>query len=260
MFCTKCGANLPPGTTICPRCGAARSGGESSRPRRLILLGAALFGLVALGAIIATQLLQPRRPAMVATAAEANLLEGTHSVRPHLSNAAAGPAMPNLFLLPKADQGFAGSWGGHVQIQAASSQMGYAQTSEVAMSYYFGERNGVVFLKTNVYGDPQWPVVKSAVKVIDPHTIEFRLDSLCRSCTPQVRQQEVTRLTLLDHQHMRAHCYTYAYSVGDGHVALNYEGTLHLLTPAELAAIDREVQRNNSLLTTINSKMALPNS
>ncbi|HLH75400.1 MAG TPA: hypothetical protein VKV28_01215 [Candidatus Binataceae bacterium] len=225
-----------------------------------MLLGVALFGLLALGAIIASQLLQPRRTAAVAAARDANILEGAHSVRPHLSNAAAGPAMSDLFLLPKVDQGFAGSWGGHVQIQAATSQMSYAQSSDVAMSYYFGERNGVVFLKTNVYGDPQWPVVKTAVKVIDPKTIEFRLDSLCRSCTPEVRQQEVTRLTLIDHQHMRAHCYTYAYSVGDGHAQLNYEGILHLLTPAELAAIDREVQRGNSLLSTINSKTALPNS
>jgi hypothetical protein len=257
MFCTKCGANLPSDATICPACGAARGSRGGSHLRRWMLLGVALFGLLALGAIIATQLFHSGR---TVAAAGANLLEGTHSVRPHLSNAAAGPAMPNLFLLPKADRGFAGSWGGHVQIQAATSQLGYAQSSEVAMSYYFGERNGVVFLKTNVYGDPKWPVVKTAVKVIDPKTIELRLDSLCRSCAPQVRQQEVTRLTLIDRQHMRAHCYTYAYSVGDGHVQLNYDGTLHLLTAAELAAIDREVQRGNSLLSTINSRTALPSS
>lgn len=124
---------------------------------------------------------------------------------------------------------------------------------DVPMSYYFGERNGVVFLKTDVYGDPQWPVIKTGVKVLGPDSIEFRIDSMCKNCVPGQRQQEVTRLTLKGKNELAAEVYTYSYTSGDGHIELVYTGTLHLLDPQQLAALDREVEHNGKLLTKINS-------
>jgi hypothetical protein len=257
MYCTKCAAKLPANTAACPSCGApvlSARGSRTTSRKRLVLL-VALVALLLIVAIVAG--LERGGLWYGRSAQRANLLEAAHSVRPHTWNAAA-PEIPmaNLLLLPKADNGFAGSWGGHLRVQADPQDMRYVSTPEVPMSYYFGEQNGVVFLKTNVYGNPQWPVVKTGVKVLTPKSIEFRLDSLCNSCAPPVRQQEVTRLTLINPRQLQAQCYSYAYSIGDGHVELTYNGVLHLLTPDELAAIDREVQRNGKLLTTIDSKVA----
>ena len=108
-----------------------------------------------------------------------------------------------MFLLPSADTGFVGSWGGYVHLQPGP-QNASATMQDIPMSYYLGEQNGVVFLKTSVYGDPKWPVVKSAVKVLTPTSIEFKLDSVCASCTPPVKQQEVTRLTLIGNKQLEA--------------------------------------------------------
>jgi hypothetical protein len=167
--------------------------------------------------------------------------------------------MTDLMYLPKADVGFVGNWGGHVRVQATPENQGNVVMPVVPMSYYFGDQNGTVFLKTSVYGNPKWPVVKTGVKVLNPSSVEFKVDSICSSCTPSVRQQEITRLTLVDKQHLNAHCYIYAAFSDGSHTELTYEGTLHLLTPDELAAIDREVTQNGKLLTQINSKIPVNN-
>ena len=187
----------------------------------------------------------------------ANLLETIHSVEPHTWHAAAAIPAAGLMLLPKANSAFVGSWGGYVQVQSKPNSRRFVALSKMPMSYYFGEQNGVVFLKTNVYGNPQWPVVKTAVKVLTPTSVEFKLDSICKSCPSPVRQQEITRLTLTDNHELRAHCYTYAYASGDGQVQLEYKGVLRLLTADELAAIDKAVENKGKLLTTINSKVAV---
>jgi hypothetical protein len=184
---------------------------------------------------------------------DANLLETAHSVRPHTWQATSSDLpTANLTYLPKADTGFVGSWGGHLRVQATPGEMNDVAMTVVPDSYYFGERNGVVFIKTNVYGNPQWPVLSS-------RSIEFRIDSVCRICAPPERQQEVTRLALISPKQLAARVYVYSYRSGGGHVELTYQGTLHLLTPDELAAIDREVERDGKLVTRINSTIPINN-
>lgn len=259
MYCTKCGVKIPSDTGVCPGCGARVPGPRTSRPafRKRFVFWAALVALLCIG-LAAAVFEHGGRWNTTHPANDANLLEAVHSVRPHTWNAATAEIpMANMLLLPQADSGFVGSWGGHVRVQATPRDMRYVSMRKVPMSYYFGERNGVVFLKTSVYGDPQWPVVKTGVKVLTPRSIEFRLDSICKSCTPQVRQQEITRLTLMNKRQLKAQCYTYAYSRGDGHVELTYKGTLSLLNSSALAAIDREVRRNGKFLKAIDSKIAV---
>ena len=257
MYCAKCGTKLPSDTDICPKCGArGRGAAKTGRVShsRLVLFVALAICTVAVVAVLERGALW--KSSHMSSTNGASLVENVHSVQPHIWHAAAAEVpIANMLLLPKADAGFVGRWGGHVHLQPAQQDMRYASMPRVPMSYYFGQQNGVVFLKTNVYGDPQWPVVKTGVKVITPKSIEFRLDSVCKSCTPPVRQQEVTRLTLMSTRQLQAECYTYAYSSGDGHAELIYKGVLHLLTPDELAAIDREVENKGKLLTTINSRL-----
>lgn len=218
---------------------------------------AVLVVVVGVGGLLERKVLLAPRTA--ARPNDANVLESSASVLPHTWHAqAAGAAMTDMLYLPEANPGFVGNWGGHVRVEPSQNQQNVAMPV-VPMSYYFGEQNGTVFLRTNVYGDPKWPIVKTAVKVLNPKSVEFKIDSVCDSCTPPVRQQEVTRLTLVDQQHLDAHCYTYADFQGDGHTELTYKGTLHLLTPEELAAIDREVARKGKLLTKINSKIPVNN-
>lgn len=196
-----------------------------------------------------------KRGANQSSADNANLLAAAHTVQPHGQTAAGAPA--GLFLLPSANTGFVGSWGGYVHLQPGP-QNASATMQDVPMSYYLGEQNGVVFLKTSVYGDPKWPVVKSAVKVLTPTSIEFKLDSECASCTPPVKQQEVTRLTLIGNKQLEATSDSYADFAGAGHTQLSYKGTLRPMTPDELSSIDHAVEHGGKLLTTINSKQPVP--
>ncbi len=198
-----------------------------------------------------------KRGANHSSADNANLLEAAHSVQPHTWHQAAAGAPAGLFLLPSADTGFVGSWGGYVHLQPGPENAG-ATMQDIPMSYYLGEQNGVVFLKTSVYGNPKWPVVKSAVKVLSPKSIEFKLDSECASCTPPVKQQEVTRLTLVHKNQLEAESDSYADFTGAGHTQLSYKGTLRLMTPDELSSIDHAVEHDGKLLTTINSKQPVP--
>jgi predicted nucleic acid-binding Zn ribbon protein len=262
MYCTKCGASIPANAGTCPSCGARIQGKSaskrSSRTKLVVVSLAALVCVAGVAALLERDVL--RTPSSRPRASDANLLESTSSMRPHTWKAqTAGAPMTDMLYLPKADTGFVGNWGGHVRVQPAAGSRQNVVMPVVPMSYYFGEQNGTVFLRTNVYGDPKWPVVKTGVKVLSPRSIEFTIDSVCDSCAPPVRQQEVTRLTLVDQQHLDAHCYTYADFHGDGHAELTYKGTLHLLTPEELAAIDREVASKGALLTKINSKIPVNN-
>jgi hypothetical protein len=212
--------------------------------------------LLGLGAIIARDLFTTE----ATTASGVGMLEAAHPVRPHmLHNDDAVVPVADLMLLPKAATGFVGTWGGTLKVQAAPDQMQYVVMKKAPASYYFGERDGVVFIKTDVYGDPQWPVVKTGVKVLNPRSVQFRIDSECKSCQPSERQQEVTTLTLVSPKEVDAQVSTYCYRSGDGYVQLNYSGKMHLLTPEELAAINREVERDGKLLTRINSKVSVNN-
>jgi ribosomal protein L40E len=253
MYCTKCGARLPTNTDTCLRCGAHF---HASRPARQAARGKlALFSSLVAIFVIAAIVVFERGPRQ-SSAAGANLLEAVQSVRPHAwHQAATGPA--GLFLLPNVDTGFVGSWGGYAKLQPGQNAAS-ATVQQIPMSYYLGEQNGVVFLKTSVYGDPKWPVVKSAVRVLSPKSVEIKLDSECESCTPPVKQQEITRLALINKEKLEAECDSYAYFKGDGHVDLSYKGTLSLLTPDQLAAIDHAVEHDGKLLTTINSKQPVP--
>ncbi len=259
MFCTKCGVKLLPGAAICSRCGARLrptldAPSKSSLPKKL--------GLTALGCLIVffVGMSVIRNSFFTGRSSGADLLEAAHSVRPHSWRAASAdlPAT-SLMYLPKADAGFVGSWGGDLRVQPAAGEMKYVAAKVAPASYYFGERNGVVFISTNVYGDPQWPVVKTGVKVLNSRSIEFRIDSICKNCSLPERQQEVTRLTLVNPKEVDAEVYTYGYRSSDGHVELTYKGRLHLLTPSELAAINREVEQSGKLLTRIDSKVSVDN-
>lgn len=210
--------------------------------------------LVVIGAITVRELFT----AEATTNSGVGMLEAARSVRPHmLHNDDTLVPAADLMLLPKADTGFVGTWGGTLKVQATPDQLQYVVMKEAPASYYFGERDGVVFIKTDVYGDPQWPVVKTGVKVLNPRSVQFRVDSECKPCQPSERQQEVTTLTLVNPNEVDAQVSTYCYKSGDSYVQLSYSGEMHLLTPAELAAINREVESDGKLLTRINSKASV---
>lgn len=258
MYCTKCGATVPQNATSCPNCGAPRrvtpqSARSASRLEYALAVAACAIVLLAIGAMV----FHNSSTNEAATNSGAGLFEAARSVRPHmLHNDATLVSAANLMLLPKADTGFVGTWGGTLKVQATPDQMQYVTMKQAPASYYFGERDGVVFIKTDVYGDPRWPVVKTGVKVLNPRSVEFRIDSECKSCQPAERQQEVTTLTLVNPNEVDAQVATYCYESGDNYVQLNYSGKMHLLTPAQLSAINREVEHDGKLLTQINSKAA----
>ena len=259
MYCTKCGRKLAQDTDFCPGCGAQLRRMPKPRPSlpaKRVVLGS-LVGLFCIAAIfIVTEragLWSGAHPSLVNSA---NLAESAGSERPHMLNADASklPAS-SMLMLPQAATGFVGSWGGYIYAQTTPHQILQPVMTKVPMSYYFGERNGEVFLKTQVYGDPKWPVVKSGVKVLNPKSIEFTLDSFCKSCTPPVHQQEITMLTLINGQELEAESSTKAYTSGGGHVEFDYKGTLYPLNQQQLAEIDREVEHAGSFLKSINSKI-----
>jgi hypothetical protein len=228
-----------------------------SLTRRLIIASA--IGLLSMAAIfIVTERAGLWSGLHLRSVASENIAESAGSAEPHMWNAtASNPPVSNMLLLPQADTGFVGSWGGYVYAQTAPQQAAQPALAKVPMSYYFGQRDGIVFLKTQVYGDPKWPVVKDWVKVVNSKSIEFGLDSMCSLCTPPVRQQEVTRLTL-NNGSLEADSNTYAYASGDGHVQFDYKGTLHPLNPQELDALNHEVEKEGTFLKSINSNVPPP--
>ncbi len=257
MYCRKCGSRIADNARACPSCGAAAGGSQTAGGRRRAAwtaIGGAVV-LVAIAALVAERggLFGGR----VEPTGNANLIAAVHQVRSHSWDAATEIPVANLLYLPHADSGFIGSWGGSVHVASVSGDARSAAANDVPMSYYFGERGGEVYLQTHVYGDPKWPVVKSSVKVLNPRSVEFTLNSVCASCMPPVSQTEATRLTLINSRELAAECDTYAYASGDGHVEIKYAGTLHLLTPQELAQIDAAVKSEGKLLTTIDSKVPL---
>jgi hypothetical protein len=193
------------------------------------------------------------------SASSPQLIESVHS--PALSApgaASAGLSGANLMFLPKANLSFVGNWGGHLKVQGGAASAS-ATLKVVPASFYFGEQNGEVYLRTNLYGNPQWSVVKTAVKVINPQSVEFRVDSICKTCTPPQREQQVTSLSLINSSQLDAKVYTYSDAGGGGPSELTYSGTLHPLTPAELDAIDREVERDGKFMAKVNSKVPVNN-
>lgn len=170
---------------------------------------------------------------------------------------ANGDSSAPTFLLPAANQHFVGTWGGHVSVNPSQTKL----VGEPVMpaSYYFGVMNGTIYLRTEVYGNAAWPVVKSSVKLLDPSQVRFQLDSLCSTCKPQCREVEVTTLKLVDEKSLEVEVDGYAYWQGDGFTQVNCRGTLHPMDAQQIAAIDAEVQRNHVLLTKIDaSKGASP--
>jgi hypothetical protein len=186
---------------------------------------------------------------------------------PQLTESAHAPAAPaasgalsgaDLMFLPKANLSFVGDWGGHLQVQGSASAVAAAKFKSVPASFFFGQQNGEVYLTTNLYGNPKWKVVKTRVKVIDPQNIEFSVDSLCQSCTPPQREQQVTRLTLVNSSELQAKVYSYS-AAGGAQGELSYSGTLHPLTTTELDAIDREVRRDGKFMAKVNSEVPASN-
>ena len=123
-------------------------------------------------------------------------------------------------------------------------------------TYYFGECHGAGSLKTAVYGDPAWPIVKKSVKVLTPRQVEFQFDALWSSCSPQVREVEVTTLNLTGHGTSDAHLYGYSYRTDDGHAQAIYSGTLEPLNLAQAENIEHQLERNDSLLTPIDTSVS----
>jgi zinc-ribbon domain len=258
MYCTKCGANLPRGAARCPQCGAqplSRRQDPKPAPYKrpaLIALGCAAV-LVAIAAGV-------EHFGRAESAPGPQLVESANSPATSAPAAAsAGLSGANLMFLPKANLSFVGDWGGHLRIQGAAAENANVALKVVPASFYFGEKNGLVYLKTNLYGDPKWSVVKTAVKVIDPQSVEFSVDSFCKTCTPPQSQQQVTRLTLIGSSQLDAKVYSHSAAPGGAHGEMTYAGTLHLLTPAELDAIDREVQRDGKFMAKVNSKVPVNN-
>src|SRR5579875_199878 len=259
MYCKKCGAKIHENARHCSACGAetgqiqGKGSAKNSRNRIVVASAGAAVILIAIAAIVAER--SGMFGSRVKASNSADLAASFDHVQAHSWNAASA-IIPdaNLLYLPHADTGFVGTWGGTVHVVSVSGQGRPATTGGVPMSYLFGERNGEVFLKTRVYGDPIWPVVKSAVKVLSPKSVEFTLNSVCASCMPPVSQTETTRLTLIANDKLSAECETYAFASGGGHVDVKYAGTLHPLTPQELEQLDAKVREEGKLLTTIDSK------
>jgi len=178
-----------------------------------------------------------------------SLLE--RAAEPHILHAGSG-APESAFPLPSADHEFIGSWGGYVKVIPADSQ--FTKDPVIPVSYYFGERNGVVYLRTEIYGNAQWPVLRSDVKMLDPRRVRFQIDSLCASCRPQGREVEVTTLKLADAKTLDEHVTAYCYWQGDGHQQVEFRGELHPLDQAQQAEINQQVERHHVLLGRINAR------
>jgi hypothetical protein len=178
------------------------------------------------------------------------ITEGS-AAAPHLLHAGTD-APDSIFLLPKADPAFVGSWGGELKVDPADAR--YTTHPAAPTSYYFGERNGTVYLRTAIYGRPNFPVVETHVELLDSRRVRFQIDSRCDTCSPPCREVETTTLKLVGAKAMQAHLVAYSYWQGDGHEQVDYVGELHPLTDAELSAIDNQVRRNHVLLGRINAK------
>jgi hypothetical protein len=163
----------------------------------------------------------------------------------------SGDSSAPTFMLPAANQSFVGTWGGHVTVDPSDTKL--VGDPVMPSSYYFGVMNGTVYLRTEVYGNSSWPVVKSSVALLDPSRVRFQLDSRCDTCKPSCREVEVTTLKLVDDKTLDVEVDGYAYWQGDGHTQVTYRGTLHPIDAQALAAIDAEVKRNHVLLTKINA-------
>jgi len=179
------------------------------------------------------------------------MAESMPTIRAHVLHTGNEASSAPTFLLPAANQHFIGTWGGHVTVEPSEAKL--VGDPVMPTSYYFGEMNGTIYLRTEVYGNSSWPVVKSSVALLDPSRVRFQLDSLCSSCTPQCREVEVTTLKLADDKTLEVEVDGYAYWQGDGHTLVTYRGTLHPINAQELAAIDAEVKRHHVLLTKINA-------
>ncbi|MHB8383468.1 MAG: hypothetical protein ACYDC3_14170 [Candidatus Binataceae bacterium] len=162
-----------------------------------------------------------------------------------------GDSSAPTFMLPEANQSFIGTWGGHVSVDPSQTKL--VGQAVMPASYYFGVMDGTIYLRTEVYGNSAWPVVKSSVKLLDPSRVRFELDSLCSTCKPQCREVEDTTLKLNADKSLDVQVDGYAYWQGDGHTQVNYHGTLHPADARQISAIDSEVKRNHVLLTKINS-------
>jgi len=261
MYCTKCGSRLALDAATCPNCGAlvqhALKIPSRSAARRLIIWSA--VALLSLGGIfIVTERAGFWSGVHSSPIASENLADSSISAPPHTLDAPTGNSpISDMLLLPQADAGFVGSWGGYVYAQTNPQQAVQPVMTKVPMSYFFAERDGVIFLKTQVYGDPKWPVVKDSVKVINSKSIDFELDSICSSCTPPVRQEQITRLTL-NNGALEADSTTYSYASGDGHDQLEYKGTLHPLNQQQLDALNHEVEKDGTFLKSIKSNVPVP--
>jgi hypothetical protein len=185
-----------------------------------------------------------------------SLLEKAAPAPPHIWHAGSGSS-ESIFALPAADHGFTGSWGGYIKVIPADQQ--FTHDPVVPTSYYFGERDGMVYLRTEIYGKARWPVMKSEVKLLDAHRVRLQVDSLCDTCRPPTREVEVTVLKLTGPKTLDEHVIAYSYRQGDGHQQVEYRGVLQPLDQSQLAAIDRAVEHNHVFLGRINTSRPGPN-
>ncbi|HUY28343.1 MAG TPA: hypothetical protein VMV27_13070 [Candidatus Binataceae bacterium] len=179
------------------------------------------------------------------------MTESAPAMQAHVLHDGNGASSAPTFLLPAANQGFVGTWGGHLSVDPSQTKL--VGDPVMPASYYFGVMNGTIYLRTEVYGNAAWPVVRSSVKLLDPSRVRFQLDSLCSTCKPQCREVEVTTLKLAGDKTLDVEVDGYAYWHGDGRTMVNYHGTLHPADAQQIAAIDSEVKRNHVLLTKINA-------
>jgi hypothetical protein len=183
------------------------------------------------------------------TSSAPQMTEAMPTIQAHVLH--TGDSSAPTFLLPEANQNFVGTWGGHVSVDPSQTKL----VGEPVMpaSYYFGVMNGTIYLRTEVYGNAAWPVVKSSVKLLDPSQVRFQLDSLCSTCKPPCREVEITTLKLTDSKSLDVEVNGYAYWQGDGFTQVNYHGTLHPMDAQQIAAIDAEVEHDHVLLTKIDA-------
>lgn len=184
-----------------------------------------------------------------APASAPQMTEAMPTIQAHVLH--NGDSAAPTFMLPEANQSFIGTWGGHLTVDPSQTKL--VGQAVMPASYYFGVMNGTIYLRTEVYGNAAWPVVKSSVKLLDPSRVRFQLDSLCSTCKPQCREVEDTTLKLNADKSLDVQVDGYAYWKGDGFTQVNYHGTLHPADAQQVAAIDNEVKRNHVLLTKINA-------
>jgi hypothetical protein len=245
-FCTRCGAPVAASAKRCAQCGAPRLRSGAPRILRRILLP--FFIGSALAVVVFSIWFARRTSGRHGGLLDTNIASALPAEQLHIS--AGDATVGDMFFLPKADRNFVGIWGGYARLKS-QPEGEVITSSRLPMTYYFGQQGDKVYLRTAIYGNASWPVVRARVTALTPERVQFQVDSACADCSTPIRQVEVTTLTLQPDRSMKVVVRGYAYRNGDGHGLVVYEGVLHRLNTEQADAISRQVKQNHVRLGAI---------